>query len=275
MSMRSIPLLLATSILTLFATLLPTTAGATTVRFETSLGAFEVNLYDNDTPATVANFLAYVETGEFTDSFIHRSVPGFIIQGGGFRTDLNAQRSAIPTNPAVVNEPVFSNLRGTIAMAKPGNNPNGATSQWFISLADNAQILDAQNGGFTAFGEVTGSGMDVVDAIANLQVFEFQSPLANLPLRNFTTSDYTSEAPVDNTHLIIVTSITVIDTTVDSAGEAGLSPALNTLVDANNGPIVDNSGGGGGGSFGLLTLLGLLAFSRIRVARAGSARLTW
>lgn len=263
MSFRSISLYLLTSLLIVSAALLPHTALATIVRVETVVGDFEINLYDNDTPETVANFLEYVQNGAYTDSFFHRSVANFIIQGGGFRTDLNAVVSTIPTNPSVVNEPVFSNLRGSISMAKLGNDPNSATNQWFINLSDNSGNLDTQNDGFTVFGEVTGTGMTVVDSLAALPTFAFEAPLSELPLRNFTGADYTAQVPVDNTHLVIVTAISVIDTTVNSA--AGLNPTLNTSGSTNDAPIVD-SGGGGGGSLGLLTLLCLFAFSRQRGA---------
>ena len=97
-------------------------------------------------------------------------MPGFIVQGGGFRLDLAWPASAIPENAAITNEPEFSNLRGTIAMAKT-SQPDSATNQWFFNLADNSANLDIQNEGFTAFGEIVGNGMDVVDAIAALQRF--------------------------------------------------------------------------------------------------------
>lgn len=228
-------------------------ANATIVRVETVVGDFEINLYDNATPATVSNFLNYVQTGAYTDSIFHRSVSGFIVQGGGFRTDLNAQISSIPANPPVMNEPVYSNVRGTIAMAKLGGDPNSATNQWFINLANNAANLDEQNGGFTAFGEVTGNGMDVVDAIAALPKFAFTAPLGDLPLQNYTSADFTNGVVVDNSNLIIVTAVTVIDTTVDSA--AGLNPTPTTAGGGMNG----GGGGGGGGSFGIITLLALLS----------------
>jgi cyclophilin family peptidyl-prolyl cis-trans isomerase len=260
MSARSIPLLLVTTLLLVSAALLPVTATATVVYVETVLGDFEINLYDNDTPETVANFLEYVENGEYTDSIFHRSVPNFIVQSGGLRTGLNAQISAIPQNPAVVNEPVFSNLRGTISMAKLGNDQNSATSQWFINLADNSANLDSQNGGFTVFGEVTGNGMAVVDSIAALPTYDFQGSLAELPLRNFT-----GQTQFDNTHLIIVTAISVIDTTVGSAEAAGLNPTPNTSGNTGDDvPTVDN--GGGGGSLGILALLCLFAFGHRRRA---------
>jgi len=241
---------------------LPQAATATIVEIETDLGDIKINFYDNATPATVTNFLNYVNGGAFTDSIVHRSVPGFVIQGGGFITVINAQVSDITTNPAVANEPVYSNVRGTIAMAKFGNDPNSATSQWFINLANNAANLDDQNGGFTVFGEVT-EGMDVVDAIAGLPIYNFGSAFTDLPLQNYSAADFTNNVPIDNTHLVIVTEVNVIDTTVDSA--AGLNPiptTRNTTPPGNGG-----GGGGGGGSFALLSVLGLFGFAATRTLR--------
>ena len=240
---------------------LPQAAMATIVEVETDLGTVEINLYDNATPATVTNFLNYVNNGAFTDSIIHRSVPGFVIQGGGFVTDINAQLSDITSNSAVANEPVYSNVRGTIAMAKLGGDPNSATNQWFINLANNAANLDGQNGGFTAFGEVT-AGMDVVDAIAGLPRYDFGSAFTDLPLQNYSATDFTNNVQVDNTHLVIVTAVTVTDTTVNSA--AGLNPTPTTR---NTTPPATGGGGGGGGSLALLSLLGLFGFTATRLMR--------
>jgi peptidyl-prolyl cis-trans isomerase A (cyclophilin A) len=158
----------------------------TIVQFDTNMGSFQVQLYDEATPATVANFLDYLNRGAYDSTVIHRSVPGFIVQGGGFSFPTFEEVTA---KPPVINEPGISNTRGTIAMAKlppnvPGGGPDSATNQWFFNLDDNASNLDFQNGGFTVFGEIIESGMDIVDAIAALQTWNFGGAFSDFPLRN-------------------------------------------------------------------------------------------
>ena len=179
---------LGRAVLTLLASVTAAPVLATHVVIQTPLGEVGVELFDAATPATVANFLAYLNNGAYTNSFIHRSVPGFIVQGGGF-TFSDGATVVIPTLPPVINEPGISNVRGTIAMAKVGGNPNSATSQWFINLGDNAANLDNQNGGFTVFGQVVGQGMEVVNAIAALPVWNAGgAPFNELPLIGFSGS---------------------------------------------------------------------------------------
>ena len=162
--------------------------------FDSSLGGGVTNvlLFDQDgagAPSSVENFLNYVNDGDYVNSIIHRSVPGFIVQGGGFTVEELAVEN-VPTDPPVVNEfsPERSNLRGTIAFAKLGNDPDSATSQWFFNLADNSANLDNQNGGFTVFGEVLSEAdLAPIDAIASLPIFDgsgfFGQPaLTDLPL---------------------------------------------------------------------------------------------
>ena len=160
------------------------------VRFSSNVGEIDMELFDTDTPLTVANFLSYVNAGRYNQSFIHRSVPGFVIQGGGFGLSGNAVVS-VPTSAAVPNEPGISNQRGTVAMAKLGDNPNSATSQWFINLEDNSGALaslDNQNGGFTVFGRVVGNGMVVADRIAAFSTYNATAELggvfSDLPLQS-------------------------------------------------------------------------------------------
>src|ERR1700731_46259 len=176
------------------------------VRMTTVLGTMDFELFGQQKPITVANFLKYVGQGRYfiidktngqvASNFIHRSEPGFLIQGGGFLGTVNPMQpaSAQPTQvlplPAVQNEPGISNKRGTIAMAKQPGDPNSATCQWFINLADNSgppSSLDTQNGGFTVFGRVAATGMTVVDSIAALPRYNFGSPFDMLPLRNYTS----------------------------------------------------------------------------------------
>jgi peptidyl-prolyl cis-trans isomerase A (cyclophilin A) len=157
------------------------------VRFSSNVGDIDMELFDTETPLTVANFLFYVNAGRYNQSFIHRSVPGFVIQGGGL--GLNGTMIVpVPTNAAVPNEPGISNLRGTVAMAKLGDNPDSATSQWFINLKDNSENLDEQNGGFTVFGRVVGNGMAVVDRIAAFATYNATGQLGGafdeLPLQS-------------------------------------------------------------------------------------------
>ena len=143
----------------------------------TNYGPIVIELYEGATPKTVENFLNYVNDGDYIDSFFHRSVEGFVIQGGGFTTSSTTftdtdQFSSVPTDTAVENEPGISNLRGTIAMAKLGGNPDSATSQYFVNLTNNhatsGASLDTQNGGFTVFGQVL--DMTTADTIADLTI---------------------------------------------------------------------------------------------------------
>ena len=106
---------------------IPAIGHATTVRLPTSVGVIDINLYDAAAPRTVANFLNYVNSGKYNNSFIHRSVPRFIIQGGGFVwNDSSSNISSVATNAPIANEfsASRSNRRGTIAMAKMGGDPN-------------------------------------------------------------------------------------------------------------------------------------------------------
>jgi len=179
----------------------------TVVRFDVNAPApndkVYVELFDQPgenrlrtTPATAANFLSYVDGGHYKNTFIHRSVPGFVVQGGGFyATGTPELLGNVTQFAAVVNEPkpagttAPNNIRGTIAMAKVGDNPNSATNQWFFNLADNSANLDNQNGGFTVFGRVLGSGMTAVDAMAAVPRFGYNSPFDTIPLRNVPGAD--------------------------------------------------------------------------------------
>jgi peptidyl-prolyl cis-trans isomerase A (cyclophilin A) len=165
----------------------------TAVRVNVRLGSQTTDLYlalfDSATPLTVANFKNYVTSGAFSSNFFHRSLPGFILQTGGFRFLNDTTYEPVPTLPPIVNEPGISNTRGTIAMAKLDGDPDSATSDWFINLADNSSNLDFQNGGFTVFGRVLGNGMaGIVDVLASV-------PTYNATFENLAWSDLPLIAP--------------------------------------------------------------------------------
>ena len=194
-----------------------TDSDRTTVYVNTVLGSFSIELLDDVSPNTGANFLNYVRDGDYDGTFFHRAIPGFILQGGGFSMGTDGQVSEVPSDPPVANEFRLSNIRGTIAMAKVGGNPNSATNQWFVNLTDNSANLDAQNGGFTVFARVIGDGMDIVDAIVAQPISNFGGVFSDTP-----TIDYFSGA-VSREHLVNINSITVIESTLTSTGIA--SPA--------------------------------------------------
>ena len=226
---------------TFFATLavvalmtLPATVMADTVLIETPLGNIEIELLTDDAPKTVANFLAYIDSGKYTSSFIHRSAKfedgtGFVIQGGGFTFDGVNPVGIIPF-ASVENEFKISNTRGTLAMAKLNNQPDSATSQWFINLSDNSEILDGQNGGFTVFARVIGNGMEVADAISQLNVFGANGTFVDMPVIDFQTGDPITEAN------LVMTAVSRKDVTPQ---EFTINAGLN---DAWFNPITDGQG---------------------------------
>lgn len=184
-----------------------------------------VQLFDFDKPATVANFLHYVTSGAYSNMFFDRLVPGFVLQGGGYDTrdmtntapgisgfgiyntyELSGDNSGVPFPDQVDSEfgnGVFiPNTFGTLAMALSGNDPDSATSAFFINLADNSSNLDTQAGGFTVFGRVIdetnallffnniqANGGNIVD----YQTFSPKTAITILPV-NYTGSAEPSDA---------------------------------------------------------------------------------
>jgi len=133
------------------------------IRFDTTLGSFTIDLFDNDAPITAKNFLEYVDSGHFTDTVFHRVIPGFVIQGGGMTADLKQKATRAPIRNEATNG--IKNRRGTLSMART-NDPHSATSQFFVNLVDNAFLDPGRGGaGYAVFGTVV-EGMDVIDKIA-------------------------------------------------------------------------------------------------------------
>ena len=138
------------------------------VILHTSHGDIGIELYAEQAPATVANFLAYLRAGHFDNTLFHRVIDGFMIQGGGFGPDFKPK----PTRAPIQNEAAngLKNTRYSVAMART-SDPHSATAQFFINVADNDFLdhrsRDAKGWGYCVFGRVV-SGTDVVDRIKSV-----------------------------------------------------------------------------------------------------------
>jgi peptidyl-prolyl cis-trans isomerase A (cyclophilin A) len=182
----------------------------TLVRFSTSIGNVDMQLLDQQTQLTVTNFLNYVTSGRYDGTIFHRSIPGFIVQGGGYNVSNLAKTITQDTNDSSVpNEPHGGNVRGTVALAKEGGAPDSGKSEFFFNLADNTQNLDNQNGGFTVFGDVVGNTMPVVDNVATLPTYSIESsPFTDLPLENFNPANQ-----IQASNLVVVKKAEVVQAT--------------------------------------------------------------
>ena len=132
------------------------------VMFETDFGKMIIELYPDKAPKTVENFLSYVDSGFYNGTIFHRVIPDFVVQGGGFTFDFKRKETQAP----IVNESDngMKNLAATLSMART-NDPDSATSQFFINLQDNSH-LDSTGGnpGYAVFGKVI-EGFDVAKKI--------------------------------------------------------------------------------------------------------------
>ena len=145
----------------------PSKENAVLVKLTTTMGDIVLELDDEKAPISTENFLAYVDAGSFDGTIFHRVIPGFMIQGGGFEPDLSQR----PTRATIKNEwkNGRSNEKYTVAMARLGNEPDSASSQFFINLADNGFLDQPRDGaGYAVFGEVV-SGQNIVDEIGAVQ----------------------------------------------------------------------------------------------------------
>ncbi len=196
------------------------------VRMISNVGTYEVELFDNLTPNTVSNFLGY--SARYTNSIIHRSIPGFIVQGGGF-TVAGGRITAVATDAPVNNEfnAATSNIRGTLAMAQP-SDINGGTSQWFVNTANNngsgtTSNLDAVP--HTVFGRVIGNGMTVVDQIA---------AVSRTSLVDVTGISALTDTPVRNPFVALDQNLTgTVSTTANSSLVTGVGTRFTQELHTN------------------------------------------
>jgi cyclophilin family peptidyl-prolyl cis-trans isomerase len=221
----------------------PARAG-TLVQFRTVFGDMEVELYDQDKPVTVQNFLNYIKSGRYQNEFAHRLVPSFVIQGGGF-TLVSNSISAIPTYPPINNEfgvgRQFSNVFGTIAMAKVGGDTNSATSQWFFNITNNA-FLDAPNTNnfFVVFGHVIAGTniLNIFNKFQNWTSLPAPSP-TNLVLVNYyspplnTLPVLTSTLPPTASSFVFI-DITLLQVAITPVSNGGKQISWNSAKSLTN-----------------------------------------
>lgn len=201
-------------------------------RVNTTAGNMDFILFDTSTPNTVTNFKNYVEAGKYDDVAFHRCFPGVAIQSGSIKgTGTENNFTRVVADTPTPNEPGISNLRGTLAMTKDSTtDPDSATSEFFINIANNSNAFDSVNGGTTVFGRVASSSLSVVDATVALQRRSYnlivdESPTAtsypDFPL----TGTAALPNAIDQTRLVKINSITPI-------------PTLNYTITGNTNPTV-------------------------------------
>ncbi|WP_019410551.1 peptidylprolyl isomerase A [Pseudomonas psychrophila] len=176
----------ATSALLFAANLMAATPAANTapqankaphVLLDTSFGPIEIELDPVKAPISSKNFLDYVDSGFYNNTIFHRVIPGFMAQGGGFTGQMVQKTTRDPIKNEASNG--LHNVRGTLSMART-SNPNSATSQFFINVADNATLDPGRDAGYAVFAKVV-KGMDIVDNIVNTQTGN-KSGMQNVPL---------------------------------------------------------------------------------------------
>ena len=152
------------------------------VVMETSKGTVRIELFPEEAPLTVENFLAYVDSGFYDGLTFHRVVPGFVIQGGGYEADMVKRE---PTRAPIQNESGngLDNLRGTLSMART-QAAHSATSQFFVNLVDNGMLdhgaRPGETFGYAVFGRVV-DGMGVIDEIAQVRTGQ-KAGMADVPV---------------------------------------------------------------------------------------------
>jgi cyclophilin family peptidyl-prolyl cis-trans isomerase len=167
-----------TTLFALFALVNASVWAAPTVELETNLGTIVVELNSTAAPKSTANFLQYAKSGFYKGTIFHRVIPGFMIQGGGFDSQLNQKTTLAPIENEAKNG--LKNLRGTLAMART-NNPHSATAQFFINHKDNGNLdyPSFDSWGYAVFGKVI-QGIEVVDKIAQVPTAN-AGPHQNVP----------------------------------------------------------------------------------------------
>ena len=156
------------------------------VTFETTMGPIVIELFEDDAPITTKNFLDYANSGFYDGTLFHRVIPGFVIQGGGLEPGMQDKSG----NPPIENEANNGqkNLKWSLSMART-NDPNSATSQFFINLENNPNLDHTsetpQGWGYAVFGTVI-DGFETVEAIASVSTGSAGNHQEDVPLEDIT-----------------------------------------------------------------------------------------
>lgn len=220
----------------------------------------DIALFDNISGGTVSNFLSYVDDGSYNNLLINRNAPGFVIQAGAYTFDpflndgsfsydgnlqFNGGLQQVPSKGDITNEFKLSNLRGTLAMARVGGQVDSANSQWFINLTDN-DFLDTVDEGFTVFGEVLGNGMNSIDLVSAISVYDISSEIdptgdlpgafVSVPLVDYLISSTISD--ITKSNLVIVNSFEHLFNITDiiDVGDAVINTTIrkDVVIQNNN-----------------------------------------
>jgi len=226
------------------------------VEFDTTLGTFDMQLFQTESPMNVANLLNYVLDGDYNDTIFHRAPDDFVVQGGSFTFDSQTIPAPapgteggwqnIPTDPPVNSEAAtngLSNTFGTVSFALSGD-PNSATSGFFVNLSDNSG-LDAQ--GFTVFGQIN-NGISVVEAIENAPEVDREAAWGSFVFADIPTSQGQTVIVERATLKALGNGTTIINSTISgNTAERGGGIFNEGEVATENTTIADNTANTTGG----------------------------
>lgn len=185
------------------------------VEFKTTLGDFTIEVYPDNAPKTVQNFLQYVKSGHYNGTIFHRVIGNFMVQGGGFTSDMIHKDTRAPI-PLEANNGL-RNDRGSVAMART-SDPNSATSQFFINLADNNSLNGTsviKGTGYAVFGKVT-SGMETIEKIHSTPTGS-KGAFQNVPLTPISIISVSTDAPATTEQTAQAAANTPTATTVTAS----------------------------------------------------------
>jgi cyclophilin family peptidyl-prolyl cis-trans isomerase len=208
------------------------------VTVATNYGNFQIELFPTAAPATVANFLTYVDDGAYSDSVFHRSVPGSVVQTGGYLSasttfsGSTSQFVPLTTNAPISLEYGIPNTLGTVAMAR-GSAANSATSQWFVNLANNSSTYapgGSDANGYAVFGVIINGGLSVLQQINSQPIDNVDSgTFSQLPLSAANQLAVISSIKVDSIDGTVFT-----DVNANGQLDAGEPPLGGRTVFINN-----------------------------------------